>query len=224
MAQTQDEKTHPFNILFYDFLQSLHETFPTCKPTYDLLKQVQQDAKVLDTIRFAWKTAIVPYHIQSFKWVGHYFLRIRKDVSSQHPFNTLKLLEKFESLKIDSDSQNEFCSLLRDLETVLDNSEQSKSQPSLHARSRFEDPQLRAMCIEAIGATLENVKLIDELHALCRDNADLNQMYESKTNEQIAQETKQMKFVLPMFIQLVKSKTLSIPTISKFMQRKIKKK
>lgn len=217
-------KTSAFAILFHDLLQSLHMAFPDCQATHRLMNQIQANTKLMETIQQDWITYIVPYTLRSFKHVGHYFARIRKEVPSKHVFNMLQLLEKYEAMQNDTYSQSQLCSLLADLETyafdtqgVVETSSETKTNANetKNTKNRFDDPVLHEMCVAALG----DRRLADELRASCSNVPLLNKMYENKTNEQIANQMKTVKLFLPIFLKLLNSKALPLDKIVTMMER-----
>ncbi len=225
MSKACPRERTAFEILFRDLLQNLSETFPECMATKALMVQLDKPGFTIDLIKQDWAQQITPYTLKGFKYAGHYFMRIRKEVPLKHTFNVLQLLEKFETLKTDPESQIELCSLLSDLEMFacvneLDEKSGSQTNAVMESRvkssSRFSDPKLHAACITALG----DEKMANELRTICSNEPLLNEVYQNKTNEQIVHEMKTMKPFLPLFIRLIKSKALPMQHIIKFMKRK----
>ncbi len=215
MAQQQDSQFSAFGMLFNDLLQNLSSMFPECAATKTFLNLTPTSVEI---IKQDWLTHITPYTLKSFKYAGHYFERIRLEVPATHVFNKLGLLEKFKVL--DAESQSELCSLLSDLEMFacekLGSGEKDEKASVKLIKGRFDDPKLHEMCVKALG----DRKLAEELRTICSNNIYFNRMYENKTNEQIVQQLKSTKPLLPLFIKLVKSKSLPMDVIGKFMERR----
>lgn len=213
MAQDQKQNASEFfAMLFNDLLQNLTTMFPECAATKTYLNLTPTS---LEIIKQDWFTHITPYTLKSFKYAGNYFGRIREEVPATHPFNKLQLLEKFNMM--DDDSKDNLCLMLSDLEMfACAKAGSQKEEKTIKGKGRFDDPKLHEMCVKTLG----DRKLAEELRTICSNNIYFNRMYENKTNEQIVQQLKSTKPLLPLFIRLVKSKSLPMDAIAKFMERR----